>query len=203
MAPQNPVIFVLGPPGAGKSTLSARLTEKFPVQHISAGDLIRRIVKNSTAQVKAGTITSMLSKQELIHAKVLVPILKNELEDSESREQGRRVILVDGFPRRLAQQREFEEKVTEPILVLFFNCPKEIAKQRYLTRKLEGREADDEAKFEKRYDKYLQDNTDLVREYRERGLLLEVDTSKGASESWERLCYSLEKDIKWMNVIHS
>jgi adenylate kinase family enzyme len=54
----------------------------------------------------------MLSKQELIHAKVLVPILKNELEDSESREQGRMVILVDGFPRRLAQQREFEEKVS-------------------------------------------------------------------------------------------
>jgi hypothetical protein len=44
----------------------------------------------------------MLSKQERIDAKALVPILKNELEESESREQGRRVILVDGFPRNLA-----------------------------------------------------------------------------------------------------
>jgi adenylate kinase family enzyme len=54
----------------------------------------------------------MLNKQELIDAKVLVPILSNELEDSESREQGRRVMLVDGFPRNLAQQREFEEAVS-------------------------------------------------------------------------------------------
>jgi len=53
----------------------------------------------------------MLNKQELIDAKVLVPILRNELEESESREQGRRMILVDGFPWNLAQRREFEEAV--------------------------------------------------------------------------------------------
>jgi hypothetical protein len=53
-------------------------------------------------------VASMLSKQELIDAKVLVPILRNELEGSESREQGRRVMLVDRFPRNLAQRREFE-----------------------------------------------------------------------------------------------
>ena len=54
----------------------------------------------------------MLSKQELIDAKVLVPILRNELEELGSREQGRRVMLVDGFPRNLAQRREFEEAVS-------------------------------------------------------------------------------------------
>jgi len=68
---------------------------------------------------------------------------------------------------------------------------------------LEGREADDEAMFEKRYEEYVQENEDIVREYRERGLLVEVDTSKGTEESWEKLYNRLEKDIKWMEVIHS
>lgn len=143
----------------------------------------------------------MLNKQELIDAKVLVPILRNELEESRSREQGRRVMLVDGFPRNLAQRREFEEAVAEPILVLFFNCPKETAKQRYLTRNLEGREADDEAMFEKRYEEYVQENEEIVREYRERGLLVEVDTGKGTEVSWEKLYNKLEKDLKWKNII--
>src|SRR5580765_1622343 len=40
----------------------------------------------------------LVNKQELIDAKVLVPILRNELEELGSREQGRRVMLVDGFP---------------------------------------------------------------------------------------------------------
>jgi adenylate kinase len=133
MPPQISVIFVLGrfsypppliistqdskssptgPPGAGKSTLSALLTENFPVQHISVGDLLRRIIKNDTTHPQAGALASMLNKQELIDAKVLVPILRNELEESRARDQGRRVMLVDGFPRNLAQRREFEEVVS-------------------------------------------------------------------------------------------
>jgi hypothetical protein len=58
------------------------------VQHISVGDLLRRITKNATTHPQAGALTSMLSKQELIDAKVLVPILRNELEESGSRERG-------------------------------------------------------------------------------------------------------------------
>ena len=73
----------------------------------------------------------------------------------------------------------------EPILVLFFNCPKEIAKRRYLIHNLKGREADDEAMFEKRYREYVPENEHIVREYRERGLLVEFDTGKGTKESWE------------------
>jgi UMP-CMP kinase len=80
------------------------------MQHISVGDLLRRI-KNDTTDPQAGALAPMLNKQELIGAKVLVPILRNELEESESREQGKRVMLVDGFPRNLAQRREFKEAV--------------------------------------------------------------------------------------------
>jgi UMP-CMP kinase len=66
---------------------------------------------------------------------------------------------------------------------------------------LEGREADDEAMFEKRYKEYAQENEDIVREYRERGLLVEVDTGKRTEESWEKLYNRLEKDVKWTDVI--
>jgi hypothetical protein len=47
---------------------------------------------------------------------------------------------------------------------------------------------------------YLKSNMklvcDIVREYRARGLLVEVDTGKGTEESWEKLYNRLEKDIK-------
>ena len=57
--------------------------------------------------------------------------------------------------------------------------------------------------FEKRYEEYVKENEDIVREYRERGLLVEIDTGKGTEESWENLYNRLEKDIKWMDITHS
>ena len=66
---------------------------------------------------------------------------------------------------------------------------------------MEGREADDEAMFEKRYKEYMQENEEIVRKYRERRLLVEVDTGKGMEESWEKLYTRLEKDVKWTDVI--
>jgi adenylate kinase family enzyme len=66
---------------------------------------------------------------------------------------------------------------------------------------LEGREADNEAMFEKRYEEFVQENEEIVREYRERGLLVEVDTGKGTEESWEKLYNILEKDVRWKGVI--
>lgn len=55
--------------------------------------------------------------------------------------------------------------------------------------------------FEKRYEEYVQQNEEIVREYRERGLLVEVDTGKGTEESSEKLYNRLEKDVKWTDVI--
>ncbi|RMZ77156.1 hypothetical protein DV737_g4495, partial [Chaetothyriales sp. CBS 132003] len=205
MPSQISIIFVLGPPGAGKGTLGALMSENLPVQHVSVGDLLRRI-KNDTSHPQAATITSKLNKQELIDPQILVPILRNELEALVLREPEitrPRMILLDGFPRSSPQRKEFEEGFTKPILVLFFNCAKEIAKQRYLTRNLAGREADDEAMFEKRYEEFVRENDDLVREYRQQGLLVEIDTGKRTEEeSWEELSSRLEKDSRWVKAVH-
>ncbi|OBT71263.1 hypothetical protein VF21_09929 [Pseudogymnoascus sp. 05NY08] len=190
MTAQIFVIFVIGPPGAGKGTLSAYLTNKFPVQHISVGDLLRRI-KNDNTDPQAEVLAYMLNKQELIDGKVLVPILKTELEELELRGRRKRGILVDG------------KQFAKPELVLFFNCPKEVARQRYLTRNLEGRETDDEAMFEKRYQEYVKENGAIISQYAGRGLLLEIGTGMGAEESREELCKKLDKNDKWSKIIGS
>jgi hypothetical protein len=47
----------------------------------------------------------------------------------------------------------------------------------------------------------VQENGEIVREYREKGLLVEVDTGKRTEESWEKLYDRLEKDVKWTDII--
>jgi len=41
-------IILLGSPGAGKGTLAAEIDKKYPVAHISTGDIFRENVKNNT-----------------------------------------------------------------------------------------------------------------------------------------------------------
>ncbi|HPI75430.1 MAG TPA: nucleoside monophosphate kinase, partial [bacterium] len=59
----NLVIF--GPPGAGKGTQSEALRDKYNLEHLSTGDMLREAVKN-------GSETGLLAKQYMEGGK-LVP----------------------------------------------------------------------------------------------------------------------------------
>lgn len=59
-------------------------------------------------------------------------------------------------------------------MVLFFNCPEHVAMERFITRKLAGREKDDGEMFTKRYREFKDLNPDIVEHYRKRGILVEV-----------------------------
>lgn len=62
-----------------------------------------------------------------------------------------------------------------PALVISFNCPKETAKQRFLSRKLPDRLHDDDAMFEKRFAEFEREEGEIVQYYRSQGQLEEVN----------------------------
>ena len=47
------IIIVLGPPGSGKGTQSARLAKRMSYHHIVLGDLIREFIKGESPEAKA------------------------------------------------------------------------------------------------------------------------------------------------------
>ncbi|RYN61657.1 hypothetical protein AA0117_g12934 [Alternaria alternata] len=176
------VVFVIGAPGSGKGTLCRRLSDEYAFYHVSVGDTLRRLVSDSRMD---RVTTSRVQRGELVSTEMLIDVLQDSVKDSVCSSYD--LILIDGMPRQLDQAMPVENKIGSPALVLFFNCREEVAKNRFLTRKLPGRERDDAAIFQKRYDEFATENSKILKMYQERGLLIEVDTNDETEISYKAL----------------
>ncbi|MGM0607994.1 MAG: adenylate kinase [Candidatus Muiribacteriota bacterium] len=94
-------ILLLGGPGAGKGTQSKKLEKTFGLKHFSPGDILRQEVKENT---ELGA-----RAREFMEAGKLVPdelIINLMLKRIKEQKKG---IILDGFPRNLAQAKALTE----------------------------------------------------------------------------------------------
>ena len=96
-------IILLGPPGAGKGTQSARLVENHGMKQLSTGDMLRAAVKAQTAVgLKAKAV---MDAGELVSDEIVSDLIDAELAALDA---GTGVIF-DGYPRTEAQAAMLDE----------------------------------------------------------------------------------------------
>ncbi|KAL9118829.1 MAG: hypothetical protein Q9187_004620 [Circinaria calcarea] len=132
---------------------------------------MRELSRDSTSNNRE-IIEDHLRQGRLLPTQVILPILHKKID--EEKEKGHHHFLIDGFPRQLAQGVEFEKQIGSPTLVILFQCPKDIAQQRYLSRRLPDRLLDNEEMFKKRFEEFDKENSNIVDYYRSAGTLEEV-----------------------------
>ena len=180
-------LILLGPPGAGKGTQAARLTEKYGIPQLSTGDMLR-------AAVKAGTPIGLKAKAvmesgALVSDEIVVGIIAERIAEPDAKNG----FILDGFPRTMAQAEALDALLAaksmklDAAVELVVDAPKLVA--RIVNRAAEAaktgqpvRKDDDPQVFETRLEAYFRDTAAVTPYYRGKGILREVDGMVGIDE---------------------
>jgi adenylate kinase len=156
-------IVIVGPPGAGKGTQAAVLSDELGVVHISTGDLFRAHVDGDTELGRK--VKGYLNSGALVPDEVTNAMVAQRLTD----EVCRRGFILDGFPRTVAQAQALEELLRgrdcSIDTVLELDAPEDEVVTRLLAR---GRGDDTEDVIRHRQQLYREETAPLLRFYADR-----------------------------------
>lgn len=162
-------IVLLGAPGSGKGTQSAKLVEEYGVPQISTGDLLRAAV---AAQTELGLkAKSAMDAGQLVADDVVIGMIHERLREPDATKG----FILDGFPRTQAQAEALDDLLQElgrPLQrVVHLDVDNEEIVQRLLSR---GRADDSEDTIRQRLSVFQQQTAPLIDYYAQRELLRTV-----------------------------
>jgi adenylate kinase len=184
-------IVLFGAPGAGKGTQAGKLTERYNLNHISTGDVIRREIQEETELGLA--VKEAISRGELAPDKVVIDIIADYMQ---SHSEGN---IFDGFPRTTPQAEAFDVILAGHGLkidvMLELVVPEEDLVQRILLRgAISGRADDaDESVIRNRIKVYNAQTAVVAEYYRAQGKYAAIDGSRDIETTFAALCAEIDK----------
>lgn len=90
-------IILLGAPGAGKGTQADSIKAKYPVAHISTGDILRANVQQGTPL--GNSAKEYMNAGKLVPDEIIIAMMEKRLQEADCKEG----FMLDGFPRTIGQ----------------------------------------------------------------------------------------------------
>ena len=163
-------IVIFGAPGSGKGTQSDKMIEKYGLNHISTGDVLRSEIKNGTELGK--TAKGFIDNGQLIPDELMVSILAS-VYDSFGREH--KGVIFDGFPRTIPQAEALKQMLNERgdcvAAMIELDVPEdELMKRLILRGQQSGRADDNEETIKKRFEVYHKQTEPLSKWFEQEGI---------------------------------
>ena len=127
-------MILLGPPGAGKGTLSGQLAEHLSVPHLASGDILRgEVSKGSDLGL---SVQGFMDSGQLVPDDIIIKVMISRLTAADCAGG----YILDGFPRTLPQAQALNQELIAsdaPVdLVIYLDADAEIIVSRLAGRRI-------------------------------------------------------------------
>jgi len=184
-------LLLIGPPGAGKGTQAALLSEHFGIPAISTGDIFRYNVKNQTP-------LGVEAKGFMDRGEYVPDSLTNALvRDRLSHDDALGGFLLDGYPRTIDQVHELDSILTDAgkrldVVVQLTADTDELVRRLAHRAEVEGRADDTPEVIRRRLEVYESQTAPLIDVYAARGLVAMIDGLGEIADVTARIVESLD-----------
>ena len=156
-------LVLFGAPGSGKGTQAEVLCERYGLDHIAPGDMLREHRDQGT---ELGRMASdYMAAGKLVPDEVIVTMIGHRLDE----ERGGMGFVLDGFPRTVAQARALQELLAQldlPLdMVLILDVPLAVLKARLSSRADQEQREDDRPEVIEERLRVYHEQTEPVLEY--------------------------------------
>ena len=157
-------LLFLGPPGAGKGTQAALISEYASYLHLSTGELLRKEVNlNSNLGIK---VRETINSGRLVNDELVLEIVKKNLHLSN------KGWILDGYPRNISQANSLNKILYELDqqleIVFYLKVNQDVLLERLLKR---GRKDDNEETICTRLKIYRETTEPLIDYYKDKNIL--------------------------------
>ena len=185
-------IVIFGAPGSGKGTQSERIVEKYGINHISTGDVLRAENKNGTELGK--TAKGYIDQGQLIPDELMIDILASVF-DSFKDSKG---VIFDGFPRTIAQAEALKKMLAERgqdvSVMVDLEVPEDELMVRLIKRgKDSGRADDNEETIKKRLHVYHSQTAPLIDWYKNEKKYQHINGLGTMEGIFAEICEAIDK----------
>ena len=188
-------IILCGAPGSGKGTQSAFIANKYGVQHLSTGDVLRaEIAKGSELGKK---IDALISKGNLVPDDLMFGVIENYIAGLPADCKG---TIFDGYPRTVSQAESLTkllQKYGMEALMIDLMVDEQLLIQRLIERgKVSGRKDDNLNTIRHRIAVYHQQTEPIAHYYLHHGNYFAVNGNHTMADVFLQIMKIIDNSLK-------
>ncbi len=185
-------IVLFGAPGCGKGTQAARLKERYGINHVSTGEVIRGEIARGTDLGRS--MEACIKAGQLAPDSLVIGIITSYIDQNRDAAGN----IFDGFPRTTAQAEAFDRLLFERGLgvdvMVYMDVPEEELVHRILLRGKDSGRADDasEEVIRNRIAVYRAQTAVVADYYAAQGKYVAVNGLGTPDEVFDRICRAID-----------